>query len=141
MATLRGLEKLARVLSAVRKVEEASLKSYRLRAAAARNQAIALKAAGKRVPGLLGREVSVVDFKALGSWQAHTDRGARQAEAKAAVIEEEAQPLSRQLATTIGRETMVQGMIDAHRRELAARAERREEVDQVRYRSRSASGS
>lgn len=141
MAGQRGLERLARVLAAVRQAEEAALASYRNRAAASRRKAIALKAAGKRLPGLLGKEISIVDLKAHGSWQAHTDRGARQATAQADRIDEESKPLARRLAVTLGREKMVARMIDQKRKEVAARLARREEVDRMPFRSASGSGS
>ena len=114
------MHRMRRVLVAMKMAEMAQLGANRTAATAARAKARELRAQSRaqvadEVPGAMA---------ALGSWQRHAEALARDADATAARLDLEAEPMMIELARTLGRETVVTGLIgkaEIEDRRIAAR--------------------
>lgn len=115
--------RMRRALGALKQAEMARLSAVRQAAATARAEAAALRQSSASLAA--GETAS--DMLAAGRWQEHALAGARAADARAREIEEGARPLEQALARTIGRENVVDGMLERARAEAARLAERRAE--------------
>jgi len=117
------MHRMRRVLAAIRMAEMAALGAQISRAGAARDAAAAHRATARQgCPG-----ATIAEMATRSAWQAHQEIQARRAEAVAAEAEAAAVPMRADLARTIGRESVAEGLIRRATNEAAALAERRAE--------------
>lgn len=115
------MNRVRRVLAALKQAEMVRLAVARQAAARRRSQARALRHAStaQQVPE------TGVDMLATARWQTHAETKARTTEAEADAIDTAAAPLAAALARTIGREAVVDQLIEDHeRKEHQLRARR-----------------
>lgn len=115
--------RMRRALGALKQAEMARLSVVRQAAAAARAEAETLRQSAAS----LGPCETLGDMLATSRWQGHAVSKARAADARARRIEIEARPLEQALARTIGRESVVDTLLDQARVEARRLAERRAE--------------
>lgn len=118
-----GMQRMQRVLAAVKRAEMAQLGAKRREAEEARAEAAAHRAASRQMesPG------QAQNMLLQSRWQQDLERRAREAEARADAADAEAVPIGARLARTLGRESVTTGLIAAakveHHRLLERRAE------------------
>lgn len=118
-----GMDRMRRVLSAMKMTEMVQLGAQMRQVNAARQEAEDLRAAART----LAPANSAHDMALLDRWQQSLENRARAAEARAQAELEAAAPLSARLAQTLGRESVTTSLIDQAKRQDArvrdARAE------------------
>lgn len=102
-----GMHRMGRALAALKMAEMARLGALKSAAEAARMQARKLRQ-GSRA---LVAQDAPGDMGALGHWQRHTEARAKDADARAAELDNQSEPLKVALARTLGRETVVKRLI------------------------------
>lgn len=117
------MNRVRRVLAAVKQAEMAQLAAARQAAAGRRSRARALRHASM----VQTTPETGADMLATAQWQTHAEAKARAAEAEAAAIDAAAAPLAAALARTIGRESVVEQLIEDHEKAAAGLRARRAE--------------
>ncbi|MEM7056330.1 MAG: hypothetical protein AAF557_01950 [Pseudomonadota bacterium] len=123
-----GMDRMRRVLSAMKMTEMARLGAQMRRVNAARQEAVDLRVAAR---GLTPVE-TVHDMALLDRWQRSLEQRARAAEARAELELAEAVPMTARLAETLGREDVTSRLIDQAKRLDMRTRDARAEDERVR---------
>lgn len=118
-----GMNRMRRVLAAAKQAELLQLGRADAAMRAARQRAQDLRESAR----LADPVETASDMIALGAWQAHAEACARAAEAEAREIEKEVEVLQERLSRTLGRETVVEGLIRRAEADARQVSERRAE--------------
>ena len=115
--------RIERVLKAKKLGEMARLGAYQTAVNQARADAQALRMRSQR----LAASSAPGDMTLISHWQLYAEGAARAAEARAVEIALEAEAHRKELAKTIGSQSVVSDMIERHRRKVRQVCERRAE--------------
>ena len=118
-----GMRRVRRVLAAVKQAEMVQLAALRQAAAAEREQAARLRARASTVPAA----ETASDMLATCAWQRLSEDKAKDAERRAQAIDAQSHPHEIAVARAIGRETVVDGVIQRMVIEGQKKTERRAE--------------
>lgn len=118
-----GMIRVRRALGAMKQAEMARLAATRRASNAALSEARDLRQSSASQPA----RVTAADMLATSQWQVHAEAKARLADQRAKQIAHAAKPLEQALARTIGREAVVERVIEdyqtKHKQVLARRTE------------------
>ena len=121
--SIARMQKIRKVLAAMKRTETARLKAALQEAAVARSQAAQIRDASRQLPAV----TTVTEMQIQSNAQLQDERNARDLEAVAADAERAAIPLREALAHTLGREQAAEMLERKVTQETRAASERRSE--------------
>lgn len=101
------MDRMQRVLAAAKRAELAQLGLAKTQLTAARARAHSLRTQARTINGT----GAAGEMALIGAWQSHAERAARDADAEAEALARHVQELEAVFARTLGRETVVDGMV------------------------------